>query len=146
MIDLTNIQAQSIASASSDERLATLERIVLDLMMEIEALRACVMELSSSAVRPEENSDALAPSPGGVDGDHSPYGKAYMQTAWLTHWAAGPTSGFDKLLKHFYGRSSTSKGAHPGQYRELLMLQRLGYSEAQIAQYVQNADAAETCT
>jgi len=137
MIDLKNNRAYTIDSTSSDERIANLEQIVLDLMMEIEALRACMIGVSSNSARAEASVDVLTPAPGGVDGEHTPYGEAYLKTAWLTHWAAGPTNGFDKLLDLFY---------LPSRHREQLMLERLGYSQEQIQQFIESAFAAETCT
>lgn len=136
MIDLKNNRAEAIDSTSSDERIANLERIVLDLMMEIEALRACLIK-ASPVTQTEASDDVLTPAPGGVDGEHTPYGEAYLKTAWLTHWAAGPSSGFDKLLDLFY---------LPSRYREQLMLERLGYSQEQIQQFIESVHAAETCT
>jgi hypothetical protein len=142
MIDLENCRAFAAQAAAPDERLQVLERIVLDLMMEIEALRAAVVELSAWA---GSACECRAPSVG-VTGPHDAYGKAYLKTAWLSHWAAGPSSGADKILAQFYG-DERADGRHEAiRWRELSMLRRLRYSAEQLKQYLASARAAETCT
>jgi len=134
MIDLTRVRLDS-AESESGERLATLERIVLDLMMEVETLRATVIELS----RPQSlNTDVLDNEAGEVPGPHSLYGVKYLSTALLAHSSAGMTSGQEKVLQLFY----STRGAH----RETLMLLRLGYTPEQIDIFRQNARDAETWT
>lgn len=146
MIDLENCRAHSTNSATTAEQLQTLERVVLDLMLEIEALRATVINLSSRMGPEPESDHALDDSPAGVAGSHLAYGRQYLNSAFLSHWAAGPTSGWDKVLERFYGDGwgCDSCGVQIG--RELLMLRRLGYSDSQLKQYVENARAAESCT
>jgi hypothetical protein len=146
VIDLTNCRALAPEPAPAEARLQTLERIVLDLMMEIEALRAAVIELSSRTGPVRESADAFDDGPAGVAGPHSAYGKAYLEAAWLSHWAAGPSSGDDKILEQFYDNQRDDSHREFKMWRELLMLRRLGYNEAQLRQYVENARAAETCT
>lgn len=134
MIDLTHVRLTA-AEIESGERLATLERIVLDLMMEVETLRATVIELS----RPHSsNADVLDNDLATVRGPHSLYGLKYLNTALLTHSSAGMTSGQDKLLELFYSNQHAD--------RETLMLQRLGYTSEQIDAYRQQARNAETWT
>ncbi len=67
--------------------------------------------------------------------------KAYADTAWLTHCATGPSDGWEKLLAEYY-----SWDAKPSEWRECLMLKRLGFSDAEIARYMESACEAETFT
>lgn len=142
MIDLFNCRAHAVKPASTGEQLQVLERIVLDLMMEIEALRAAVIELSASAGSVCDSVDG----PAGVGGPHDAYGKAYLKTAWLSHWAGGPSSGADKILEQFYGDERDDGHRARNHWRELPMLRRLRYNDEQLNQYLDNARAAETCT
>ncbi len=144
MIDIENLRAESIEPATAERRLEVLERIVLDLMMEIEALRAAIIATTASAMPQAGNENVLDDSPAGVDGTHTPYGQAYLETGWMTHWSAGPSSGMDKLLELFYGHDRDH--AHSGRWREILMLMRFGYNEEQIQKFISSAAGAETCT
>lgn len=144
MIDLKNCRANAFESRSPEQRLETLERIALDLMMEIEALRATVIELSTQVSLIPAGDDVLDDGPAGVPGQHAPYGKAYLETAWRSHCSAGASSGWDKILEQFYGNGWGEIAAGAKCWRELLILRRLGYSEAQLMQYVDSAQAAET--
>jgi hypothetical protein len=137
---LSRVLGPSTNPADPASRIAALERIVLDLMMEIEALRTALIEGTTGAQSARLDEDALVDDPHGVPGPHTVYGKAYLKTAWLTHWSAGASSGFDKLLAMFYPR-----GVHPA-WRECGILKRLGYSDEAIGRYRENASSAETCT
>lgn len=145
-IDLQDMRAMSAKDSSPNERIATLERIVVDLMMEIEALRAAVLVLSERAGLQPVSDHVLDPSPAGVAGPHTVYGRAYLETAVLTHDATGPTSGKDKLLELFYGSPRSDGMDKVHDCRELNMLIRLGYDDSQKADYVASASAAETRT
>ncbi len=145
MIDLENCRVGSLEETSSEQRIQVLERVVLDLMMEIEALRMAVIEISNPKSTCEEQTDVLERSPGGVSGKHTPYGKAYLETAWMTHWSADVTCGWDKLVELFYdSNDERNQGMQP--MRELIMLRRLGYDASKIAEYCESARDAETCT
>lgn len=146
MIDLDNFRAQSFKQVTSESRIQTLERIVLDLMMEIEALRMTVIKLTDKPPSEPESNNVLEEKHVGVSGDHSLYAQAYMETAWVTHWAAGPLSGWDKLIERFYHNEAANYASRKMGYRELIMLRRLGYTPTQIDQYMDKAEAAETCT
>ena len=137
MIDLKNARTFGPAAVSADQRIETLERIALDLMMEVESLRAAVLGLSRGHPA-DQTEEALAHDPGGVPGPHTEYGHAYLETAWRSHWSAGTSSGADKLLELFYPTGS--------DMREILFLRRLGYSEVQIRKYVESVHEAVTCT
>jgi hypothetical protein len=107
---------------------------VLDLLMEVEALRA--VHLASN---------------GGAPSKDSAYGSAYRDTAYLTHNARGPSSGLDKLLSLFYPTESekergTPRPGHQRTWRECLILRRLGFSEEQLRAYKNDAEQAETLT
>jgi hypothetical protein len=129
---------------SPDEKVdsASLREIILTLMLEIEALRAAVIQLSHQSASDDDEtvSESVLDEPRhGVSGKHSAYGRAYLDAAWLTHCAAGPTSGWEKLVDRFFA------GPDPSQdWRELLMLRRFGYSPEQIAQYQREARQAES--
>ncbi len=121
-------------------RIHLLEDLVQNLLREVEALRAAMIELGGR--QPAQVSEnALDDEAAGVAGPHSIYGKAYLEAAWLSHWSAGTTSGYDKL-RALFSEPSSRVNAFP----EIAMLQRLGYSAEQIQQYVQSVQAAETCT
>lgn len=144
MIDLQALRAHSMEEVPTARQFETLERLVLDLMMEIEALRSFVIKLSTLVSDSPDSESALDESPASVSGSHSIYGRAYLEAAWLTHWSAGPSSGMDKLLELFYGNTSPSQGA--GRWREVAMLVRLGYTHDQIRQFIDAVTAAERCT
>ncbi|MFM9965418.1 MAG: hypothetical protein ACKV2Q_29890 [Planctomycetaceae bacterium] len=131
---------------SSDEKFdsASLRQIILALMLEIEALRTAVIRLSQRTGSGDDepvNESVLDEARHGVSGEHSAYGAAYLDAAWLTHCAIGPTSGWDKLVELFFAGTESSEN-----WRELLMLRRFGYSPEQIAQYQREARDAETFT
>jgi len=65
----------------SDPRLDLLLSMVIDLMMEVEALRAALLAMES-----------------GTPDAKAGYSRAYRDTAYLTHNSAGPSGGLDKLL------------------------------------------------
>jgi hypothetical protein len=101
-----------------ERRLAILSKIVLDLMMELEALRETIASGST-------------------------YRDAYRKAALLTHNNAGPSDGWDKLLGLFY-RFEESSG--DGPWRETTMMQRLGFTPTEIELYQQEAKEAELYT
>ena len=82
----------------------------------------------------------------GLAGPRHAYGQAYRKTAWLSHCAAGPSSGEDKILERFYGDERADGRRACNRRRELPMLRRLRYNDEQLIQYVESAQAAETCT
>jgi hypothetical protein len=119
-------------TSAGDPRTEALVAVVLDLLMEVEALRAAVVTVSGEA-----------------SGKDSAYGRAYRSTAYLTHNASGPSSGLDKLLALFYpAEAETDSGGSTGRraWRERLMLHRLGFSEEEIREYKDEAEQAETFT
>ncbi len=118
--------------AEGDPRMEVLVAMVFDLLMEVEALRKVV---SASKL--------------GVGGKNSAYGRAYEETAYLTHNACGPSSGLEKLLALFYPRGAEEKGKSWRErrtWRECLLLRRLGFSDEEVRAYKEAAEQAETFT
>lgn len=112
-----------------DLPLDTLLSIVCDLMLEVEALRATVLEMQKT-----EHAETTG------------YAKHYRDTAYLTHNGIGPTSGLTKLLQLYYPHrpeKGTPGPASPRAWREVLMLRRLGYSEEEIREFKQDAENSE---
>jgi hypothetical protein len=106
--------------------------IILDLLMEVEALRTAVLASQTE-----------------TSGKDSDYARAYRDTAYLTHNAAGPSSGLEKLLAQFYPRSLEREGRDERQgraWRECLFLRRLGFTEDEIRAYKEEAEEAEAFT
>ena len=99
-------------------RVEALTTLVFDLLAEVEALRQVV---------------ASQPA----------YGDAYRAACLLTHDAAGPSSGWEKLLDRYYPRQSSTDGR---AWRETLMMRRLGFTPAEIEAYQREAEQAETYT
>lgn len=125
-------------------RAEVLGRVVLDLLMEVEALRRAVQDLSDRAGAGDAGDDALA-GRCGSRGPRTAYAAAYADTACLTHDAHGTSGGWEKLLGTFYGQQSGGDRAPEG-WRECLMLRRLGFSDQEVAEYMDGARQAETYT
>jgi hypothetical protein len=122
----------SSKGAERDPRIEVLVAMVLDLLVEIEALRTVV---SASKL--------------GVGGKESAYGRAYQQTAYLTHNACGPSSGMEKLLALFYPPQAEGEERswyQPMTWRECLQMRRLGFSDEEVRAYKEAAREAETFT
>ncbi len=118
------------AKAPHDPKFELLVSVVCDLMLEVEALRATVLEMQKT-----EHAETTG------------YAKHYRDTAYLAHNGAGKSSGIAKLLQLFY-LPSPEKGAeatgHARSWREVLMLRRLGYDENEIREFKQDAQLAES--
>jgi hypothetical protein len=128
----------SASPADTEARIAALEHIALDLMMEVESLRMAVLELTAEKPSAPVD-DVLAEDGHGVPGPHSIYGKAYIDAGWESHCSVGPSCGAEKILGRFY-----SLGQKSHDLREVIMLRRLGYTDEAIAKYVDQAMQAET--
>jgi hypothetical protein len=120
--------------ASTDVRVRLLTLMVLDLFVEVEALRTAVSGKSSRIV------PGIDPS---LAAGKSPYQTAYLNTVYLTHNSAGPSSGVEKLLARFY---PSSREMAAGSLRESSVLRDLGFSEDEVARYINAARKAETFT
>lgn len=115
-----------------DPRIKVLFAMVIDLLMEVEALRKVVLA-----------------SRLGVGGKKSGYGRAYEETAYLTHDSHGPSGGLEKLLDLFYLQDAEKQCQSlpkPRTWRECLLLRRLGFSEEDVRAYKESAEEAETFT
>jgi hypothetical protein len=114
-----------------DPRTDILVATTLQLMMEVEALRQALINLEAQGV-----------------GSASAYGRAYRDTAYLTHNSAGPSSGLDKLLARFESDDveQPPSGREPRVWEETPMLRRLRFSEEEISAYKVEALDAETFT
>jgi len=125
-------------------RVQVLETLVLDLFMEVQALRESVIYLDQQT-RGARASGAGGPGYQGkiLSWGKSAYQKAYLETAYLTHHNGGPSGGLDKLLSEFYPATTDDMGR---TWRECLFLERLGISRAEIEEYKKAAEEAEMFT
>jgi len=117
---------------TADPRIEILVGMVFDLLLEVEALRTGLLAANGSARAKD-----------------SPYGRAYRDTAYLTHNACGPSSGLEKLLALFYpseAEEATGDWRERRAWRECLMLQRLGFSQEEVGAYKGEAKTAEMFT
>jgi hypothetical protein len=112
-----------------EAKVDALQGLVLDLLREVEALRRTQLDESQAA--------GLCPK-------ESRYGKIYRDTALLTHNSCGPSDGITKLLELW--RQDLPPTRHGGGLSEILMLNRLGFSPAEIDRYVREAEECETYT
>lgn len=116
-------------------RIATLSQLVVDLLVEVEALREAVIRLHPVEGGAPVHRGYDFPCDESLTEDKAAYPAAYADAAFALHNAAGPSSGLEKLLGRFYPAS----GATP---RESLMLRRLGYTDAEIASFVAATESA----
>jgi hypothetical protein len=105
-------------AAMMSRRVEALTTLVIDLLAEVEALRQ-------------------------VQATQTAYQDAYREASLLTHNAAGPSSGAEKLLERFYPRQPGRDGR---TWRETLMMRRLGFTPGEIDAYQREAEQAETYT
>ena len=125
-------------------RVQVLERLVLDLFMEIQALRQSVIQIDERALGAKVSGNGEVGYQGQILAwGKSAYQKAYLETAYLTHDNGGPSGGLDKLLSEFYPAATDDMGR---TWRECLFLERLGFSPAEIAAYKKAAEEAEMFT
>lgn len=90
--------------------------LTYELVREVQALReAKILEL-------EESKDSIR---------HSIYAQVYERTALLMHNSAGPSTGWDKLLRKFRGKDSWS---------EIGVLAQLGFDANELSEYKKKAD------
>ncbi len=119
-----------LQDGDSDARVRVLTELVLDLVVEVEALRSAFL---------------LAARAKGVAAKQTTYGRAYRDATLLTHDASGVSGGMEKLLARWLGdRTENTLNGH--RVRELAMLRRLGYSEDELKQYLEEAESHEART
>jgi hypothetical protein len=113
---LLNLPPPFAPRVSREETLAI---VVLDLLMEVEALRTTVTKLAESSLPPESARAAVS------DG--------YREIALLTHDSTGPSDGWEKLLARFFPTESLGSGER--RWREAIFMTRLGCSGQEIEAY-----------
>lgn len=125
-------------------RMEVLAALVMDLFVEVEALREAVMRLESVSPDGRAGSHLEHVHPALVLASiRTVYQKAYLETAFETHNNGGPSGGLDKLLARFYPPAADETGR---AWRECLLLARLGFSPSEIAEYKRAAEEAEMFT
>ena len=135
-----NLVMTLYGASDPQSRINALTQIVIDLLVEVEALRGALIQLEPCAAQSKVHQgydipchdDALTQGKG-------VYATSYVDAAYTLHNSAGPSSGLEKLLARFY----PVDGAGP---RESAMLRRLGFTRAEIVQFLEAADEAEMFT
>ena len=118
-------------------RTEALTRLVIDLMVEIEALRAALVQSQvGGAGKPVHGGYDIPCHDETLADGKGAYAAAYVDAAYVLHNSAGPSGGVEKLLARFYPAGA----AEP---REALMLRRLGFSESEVARFAEAAEQAE---
>jgi hypothetical protein len=125
--DLDTLYRQDSSNEGLARRINLLTEMVVDLILEVEALRA---ERVASA---SKTGDAT-------------YAEAYMQTAATAHNAAGVVPSLTKLLIRFYGWQDESAAMDGRPFRELVLLRRLGVSEERLRAFIEHLDFVESLT
>lgn len=124
-------KAPAVASGADcrDQRLEELSHVVSQLLLEVEALRATVIELETRA---------------GITGTRSAYAAKYRDTFLLSHNAAGVRPGAFKVMESFDRRGLPDLYGRP--LREVIMLRRLGYTDDEIEEYARQAEHVSQLT
>src|SRR5687768_10658238 len=118
-----------------------LAALVMDLFVEMEALREAVMRLEGVSLDARAGSYLEHVHPALALAYVGPvYQKAYLVTAFDTHNNSGPSGGLDKLLARFYPPAADEAGR---AWRECLLLARLRLTPSEIAAYKRAAEEAE---
>jgi|GEM_PF-2467835 len=133
-----NIQPRSLLhslwSENQEDRIEALTELVIALLMEVEALRSVHLEACRQT---------------NVSAKDSLYGKAYYETALLTHNSAGPSGGIEKLFSRYVGYSGSQSIFYPidkSKLRELVMLGRLDFTAEEIEKYNDEVEFVGTLT
>ncbi|WP_395752132.1 hypothetical protein [Prosthecobacter sp.] len=125
-------QSQQLEAALASTRI--LKGVVFDLMVEIEALRATAL-----------NSPLGAKGSSGI----SPYAFEYRNAAFRTHHCGGCTPPTFKHLHKFFSHSFVMNtplclGMERDEWRELIFMERLGFTPEELAEYKRRAEEAHT--
>ena len=124
----------ALSTRDVDTRVQLPTGMVLDLFVEVEALRGAMhSRVGTGGLHVDESLSA----------GKSPYQASYLNKVYTSNNSAGPSSGMEKVLATFY--ASRSVEGQPA-WRECLVLRRLGFTEEEVARYVQAASEAETFT
>lgn len=124
-----------LAARSGNLQVNILVSLILDLFMEVEALREALIKIESTILEPLSDDELSARK--------STYQRAYLDAAFETHNNEGEYGGLDKLLARFYPSAADDLGR---TWRECLLLERLGFSSDEIDEYKTVAQAAEMST
>ncbi len=127
-----------LAARSGNLQGNILVSLILDLFMEVEALREALIKIDSRLHEPTAGDEFEAGSI--LRLAKSTYKRAYLDVAFETHNNEGEYGGLDKLLAKFYPSSADDLGR---TWRECLLLERLGFSPVEIDAYKTVAQAAE---
>jgi hypothetical protein len=130
------------SSREKNVHIDVLVSLILDLFMEVEALREAVIKIDSRTYEPPpgEYFELNYQNPI-LSFGKSTYQKAYLDAAFETHNNGGPAGGgLDKLLARFYPDLADELGR---TWRECLLLERLGFSPSEIDEYKNAAQDAE---
>lgn len=138
------IIAELLAARNGNLQASVLVALILDLFMEVEAMREALIKIDNRIFEPTVGDyfeiDYEKPL---LSFGKSNYQKAYLDAAYETHNNGGPSGGLDKLLARFYPSSADDLGR---TWRECLLLERLGFSPSEIDQYKNAAQDAEMLT
>ena len=133
-----------LAARSGNIQVRVLVSLVLDLFMEVEAMREALINIDTRVVDSSSGDDFQLDYHNSIlSFGKSNYQKAYLDAAYETHNNEGPYGGLDKLLARFYPSSADDLGR---TWRECLLLERLGFSPAEIDEYKHAAQDAEMLT
>jgi len=125
-----------LSARSGNLQVNILVSLILDLFMEVEALREALIKIDNSLLEPAEEPEGRSI----LNLAKSTYQRAYLDAAFEIHNNEGAYGGLDKLLAKFYPSSADDLGR---TWRECLLLERLGFSPAEIDEYKTVAQAAE---
>jgi hypothetical protein len=145
-VELTHPELISALFAKPDlsARIEVLAALLMDLFVEMEALREAVMRLEGSTPGARANACFELGHSGLILAcGKTVYQRAYLETTFETHNNGGPSGGLDKLLARFYPPAADETGR---AWRECLLLARLGFSPSEIAEYKRAAEEAEMFT
>ena len=99
-----------------------MQEVVRDLLVEVEALRSCLLSVQAT---------------------QGAYQTAYRETALLSHNATGPSGGWEKIIRRFYPDHAEDRGR---AWRETLLMRRQGATADELAVFQNKAETAETYT
>ena len=123
-------QVRRLYSRDLHEEVAVLRQLVVDLMTEVEALRALQLERG-----PEEV---------------AAYRRVYRRTALASHNSAGPWSGVHRVFWAWYGEEDppamTFGDLEDGVRRELALLRRMGATDEEVQQHMVEVEEHATRT
>ena len=130
MSEYASDQVTRLSRGDLTEQVQILRQLVIDLMTEVEALRAT--QLSG----PPEEIDR--------------YRRAYEATALQSHNSAGPYAGVHRVFWAWYGQDDPPAMMFDPYVdhvrREVTLLRRMGASEAEIADHLRRVEEHSTRT